>query len=49
MLFDCTALFIGLVAAVIANWEHNFIFSYGYSIFNSIFYFRFFFETTLIF
>eukprot|EP01097_Dermamoeba_algensis_P009563 TRINITY_DN676_c0_g1_i1.p1 TRINITY_DN676_c0_g1~~TRINITY_DN676_c0_g1_i1.p1 ORF type:complete len:449 (-),score=77.47 TRINITY_DN676_c0_g1_i1:111-1457(-) len=30
MLFDCTALAIGLWAAVIAKWEPNAIFSYGY-------------------
>eukprot|EP01104_Vermistella_antarctica_P019121 TRINITY_DN7343_c0_g1_i1.p1 TRINITY_DN7343_c0_g1~~TRINITY_DN7343_c0_g1_i1.p1 ORF type:complete len:723 (+),score=137.56 TRINITY_DN7343_c0_g1_i1:253-2421(+) len=31
MLFDCTALAIGLVAAVIAKWETDRQFSYGYS------------------
>jgi len=30
MLFDCTALAIGLVAAIIAKWEPNQSFSYGY-------------------
>jgi len=30
MLFDCTALVIGLFAAVIANWEPTQIYSYGY-------------------
>lgn len=29
MLFDCTALIIGLFASVIANWEPNQYFSYG--------------------
>lgn len=32
MLFDCTALVIGLFAAVIANWEPNQWYSYGYII-----------------
>eukprot|EP01113_Clastostelium_recurvatum_P004762 TRINITY_DN120_c0_g2_i1.p1 TRINITY_DN120_c0_g2~~TRINITY_DN120_c0_g2_i1.p1 ORF type:complete len:565 (-),score=135.75 TRINITY_DN120_c0_g2_i1:1122-2816(-) len=30
MLFDCTALFIGLVAEVISRWDKNQVFSYGY-------------------
>jgi len=30
MLFDCTALFIGLVASIISNWEANQNYSYGY-------------------
>jgi zinc transporter 5/7 len=30
MLFDCTALAIGLYAAVISKWEPNRIFTYGY-------------------
>eukprot|EP01112_Ceratiomyxa_fruticulosa_P010296 TRINITY_DN2715_c0_g1_i1.p1 TRINITY_DN2715_c0_g1~~TRINITY_DN2715_c0_g1_i1.p1 ORF type:complete len:746 (-),score=131.24 TRINITY_DN2715_c0_g1_i1:99-2336(-) len=30
MLFDCTALFIGLVAEVISKWDKNQVFSYGY-------------------
>lgn len=29
MLFDCTALFIGLWASVIGKWEPNQIYSYG--------------------
>lgn len=35
MLFDCTALFIGLVASVIASRPANKIFSYGFAAFNS--------------
>ena len=30
MLFDCTALGIGLYASVIAKWEPNQVFTYGY-------------------
>jgi len=30
MLFDCTALCIGLFASVIANWEPNQVYSYGF-------------------
>ena len=33
MLFDCTALIVGLAAAVIAKWESNRLFSYGYILF----------------
>jgi len=31
MLFDCTALVIGLFAAVISNWEPTQVFSFGYA------------------
>lgn len=30
MLFDCTALLVGLICAVIARWPKNPRFSYGY-------------------
>jgi zinc transporter 5/7 len=30
MMFDCTALAIGLYAAVIAKWDPTKVFSYGY-------------------
>jgi zinc transporter 5/7 len=32
MLFDCTALAIGLYASVISKWEPNRIFTYGYNL-----------------